>query len=279
MPYIITGVTALVSGLSANRTAKKNTERTNRANMQMAEYQYSKDQEMWNKANEYNSPQQQMKRLEVAQLNPNLVYGGGNVTGNSSAQLPKFQAPRMEYNYQSGVPAALDTINQFQDLRIKQEQKDNIVANRKVAEANLAKIRLANTFAEGTLTERTAGEKFKTLSLGWKQELDDMKKQSFQQMFPFQVEFQKARNRQLDQSTMKMFEEAARIKNATEFDKLKMDWYETQIMSNMGAQLFRTMGGIKSMFKGSRIGTYKPIGRAADRAFEETTRRMRQFGR
>lgn len=41
----------------------------------------------WNLQNEYNSPVAQMERLRAAGLNPMLVYGSGNVTGNSSSEL------------------------------------------------------------------------------------------------------------------------------------------------------------------------------------------------
>lgn len=68
----------------------------NRANKKLAEYQYTKDLEMWNKGNEYNSPTAQMTRLKQAGLNPNLVYGNSTVVGNTSGQLPKYQAPRVE---------------------------------------------------------------------------------------------------------------------------------------------------------------------------------------
>ena len=39
---------------------------------------------MWNLNNQYNSPVEQMARLKAAGLNPNLVYGSGNVVGNTS---------------------------------------------------------------------------------------------------------------------------------------------------------------------------------------------------
>lgn len=41
----------------------------------------------WNLQNQYNSPVEQMKRLREAGLNPMLVYGSGNVTGNSSGSI------------------------------------------------------------------------------------------------------------------------------------------------------------------------------------------------
>lgn len=43
------------------------------------------DLRMWNLANTYNDPKMQMQRLADAGLNPNLVYGGGNVTGNTAS--------------------------------------------------------------------------------------------------------------------------------------------------------------------------------------------------
>ena len=42
--------------------------------------------------NEYDSPQQQMSRLQQAGLNPNLVYGG-NTVGNTSSSAPRMEAP------------------------------------------------------------------------------------------------------------------------------------------------------------------------------------------
>ena len=41
---------------------------------------------MWNMQNEYDTPQQQMSRLQQAGLNPNLVYGG-NTVGNTSSSV------------------------------------------------------------------------------------------------------------------------------------------------------------------------------------------------
>lgn len=38
----------------------------------------------WRLANDYNHPIQQMERLKAAGLNPNLVYGSGSVTGNTT---------------------------------------------------------------------------------------------------------------------------------------------------------------------------------------------------
>lgn len=41
--------------------------------------------QMWNMNNSYNDPSAQMARLKAAGLNPNLVYGSGNVVGNTSS--------------------------------------------------------------------------------------------------------------------------------------------------------------------------------------------------
>lgn len=113
--------------------AKENTDKTNRANRELAEYQYSKDLEMWNKGNTYNSPVAQMERLKNAGLNPNLIYGSGGATTQAS-QLPKYNAPTMSYNYRPAVdPLAI--IGAYQDFRIKQAQADNLEANTPLIEA------------------------------------------------------------------------------------------------------------------------------------------------
>lgn len=110
--------------------AKQNTDKTIQANKEMAEYQYSKDLEMWNRGNTYNSPTAQMDRLKQAGLNPNLVYGQG-VTGNSSGQLPKYNAPTLDYNYKAPLdPLAM--LGAFQNFRIGNAQLDNLRAQNRV---------------------------------------------------------------------------------------------------------------------------------------------------
>ena len=69
-------------------------ERTNRANMKLAQYQYEKNLEMWNRENEYNTPANQRKRMEAAGLNPALMYGSGSVA-NTAGSAPQFDAPKL----------------------------------------------------------------------------------------------------------------------------------------------------------------------------------------
>lgn len=56
----------------------------NEANKKAIDRANAYDMYTWDLANEYNDPKAQMQRLAAAGLNPNLVYGSGNVTGNTS---------------------------------------------------------------------------------------------------------------------------------------------------------------------------------------------------
>lgn len=105
---------------------------TNAKNMKLAKYQYSKELEMWNRQNEYNAPAAQMSRLEAAGLNKNLVYGQGSVVGNTSSQLPQFQAP--EYKMESPLPSAIGALSSFVDLEAKKANIDAVKANTKTIE-------------------------------------------------------------------------------------------------------------------------------------------------
>lgn len=102
--------------------AKANTDMTIEANKKMAEYSYNKDLQMWNLANQYNSPTAQMERFKKAGLNPNLIYGQGSA-GNAT-QLPKYQAPKSEYNYQT--LKALPVLGAYQSLQRNKAQIDLI---------------------------------------------------------------------------------------------------------------------------------------------------------
>lgn len=118
--------TSIGQSIIESRTQKYNVDKTIQANKQLAEYQYSKDLEMWNKANEYNSPAAQMARYTSAGLNPNLIYGTGTASaGNTATTLPKYQAPTVQYDYKPPVDIA-KRIGEFQNFQLRQAQIDNL---------------------------------------------------------------------------------------------------------------------------------------------------------
>ena len=100
---------------------------TNRANRQLAEYAYSKDLEMWNRQNEYNSPQAQMERLQAAGLNPAMMYGQGSQAAGQAKEMPKYNAPTMDYTV--AIPMIVQTLGAFQDIKVKQAQEKSILAD------------------------------------------------------------------------------------------------------------------------------------------------------
>lgn len=130
----IIGTALQVGGaIYSAHVAKRNTEKTIEANKALAEYSYSKDLEMWNRQNQYNSPEAQMARMQAAGLNPNMIYGSGSsgAAGNAS-QMPKYNAPTVQYNYKPivDIPQMLAI---YQDFRMRQAQIDNVKAGTELA--------------------------------------------------------------------------------------------------------------------------------------------------
>lgn len=108
---------------------RKNTKDTIEANKAQSEYAYSKDLEMWNRNNDYNSPANQMARLKAGGLNPNMVYGTGTQAAGMAApsQMPKYNAPTLKYDYEPAVNLP-QIIGAYQDFKMRQAQTDNIQA-------------------------------------------------------------------------------------------------------------------------------------------------------
>lgn len=121
-------ISGLAQGVGSGLTSIINTNKTIKAQRKLAEYSYSKDLEMWNKANEYNSPTAQMERLKNAGLNPHLVYGNGSVTGNTTTQTPKYQQYSPEYKYEAPqIAGALATLGAYQDYQNKKAVNEGIM--------------------------------------------------------------------------------------------------------------------------------------------------------
>lgn len=127
--------------------------RTNREARQYADLTFEKEKQrdidFFNMQNSYNSPQAQMKRLQDAGLNPNLVYGNGSAVTSSAtphasgAQSYSPRAPRLE----------------AQDIMTRVLQSDNLKAQNDVLleEKLLKRAQTRATLANAGLSEFNLG--------------------------------------------------------------------------------------------------------------------------
>lgn len=155
------------------------TERNNRKNREFAIERYNAQRDdnikQWHMQNEYNSPQEQMKRLQLAGLNPNLVYGKGadNIAQPIAAargEVPSGNAPRVDLsnafaNYQNFALRRADLDNRtaqntvlVQEAALKAAQTSSIIqaTAKSVFDLDLAK-------ELRTISANVAGEQLRKL--------------------------------------------------------------------------------------------------------------------
>lgn len=102
--------------------------------------------QMWNRANEYNLPKNQMERFADAGLNPHLIYGQGNA-GNTSYINPHEQR-------QPDLSPFADATMNYVSYRKQQTETDNMETARKLMEADIIK-RNADTMNVLASTDKT----------------------------------------------------------------------------------------------------------------------------
>jgi hypothetical protein len=95
----------------------------------------------WQRAADYNSPQAQMIRYKQAGLNPNLIYGSATNSPMAQMRNPDLQTselPPQQINRNS----IGDSIGTFQNLKLNQQQVDNLEATNEQIRANTNYINL-----------------------------------------------------------------------------------------------------------------------------------------
>lgn len=129
IPAVI-GAAQLIGSLFNSRQTRKNTKQQIAYQKEEAERERASNMEMWNTQTAYNSPKEQMARLQNAGLNPNLAYGSGNVAG-LSADTPKGyeRAGNVDFGQQksilgSALSTAPATLSMYQDFKMKNAQID-----------------------------------------------------------------------------------------------------------------------------------------------------------
>lgn len=82
-------IAAGVSAVGNAAVAAASNKRQYKNQMKAMQQQQAYNKELWDYQNAYNTPQQQMQRLEAAGLNPHLIYGSGSAaTGNAGSIAP-----------------------------------------------------------------------------------------------------------------------------------------------------------------------------------------------
>lgn len=227
---IIAGGAALASSILAARSAKRNTDKQNEANKEMAKYQYSQDLEMWNKGNKYNDPLAQMERLKGAGLNPNIVYGSGSAAGNTATQLPKYNAPTMSYNYRPAVDP-LTMLGAYQDFRIKQAQTKSMEADAMFKGGSLEnRLDLLNSQRQGAeqKVDKTATE------IGWMNANTDTPPwNKYSQMKHFQASALDAAGRQKEEGIINMLRQRDKLELDTQYRQKELDNFLTKMWSQL----------------------------------------------
>lgn len=120
------------SAIGANLINAVTTGLANRANRKWNEKMYAQQRNDaladWHMQNAYDSPEEQMKRLKAAGLNPNLVYGHGADAGSSSSvrqSSPGSYDPRPIHVESSGIA---DAASLYFDTKIKEQTAKNMQA-------------------------------------------------------------------------------------------------------------------------------------------------------
>lgn len=153
---------------------KKAQERQNKANMELAAYQYDEQRKMWDAQNLYNDPSAQLARYRAAGLSPNLIYGGGAGGGSAgnASDYPKYQAPHIQQEFANPQTAITGVISAYQDYRVKQAQINNIEAT-----------------AENTRA-RTMSEALRPKWLQTNTEIAEDKRDQLRYIYPYQAAIQ-----------------------------------------------------------------------------------------
>lgn len=145
--------------------------------------------EDWYRTNEYNSPEQQMRRLRQAGLNPNLVYGSGAATteakvmNNPSYQKPQQVAPQIDL---SGIG---ESINMYNNIKTQQLQQQNLQQQIELGEKQKALLdqKITDTMFSALNKERDVS--MKDLNIDIRKETSEaLKQMPYAQLENYRVE-------------------------------------------------------------------------------------------
>ena len=125
---------ALGSWISGNQQKKEN-QKNREFTERMYDKQFSNSIKMWNMQNDYDLPKNQLERLKMAGLNPDLMYSGAGVSPSPNLQNPSAGSP----STMPLTPYSIDPISKAKEYELMDAQIQNIKADseKKQSETNL----------------------------------------------------------------------------------------------------------------------------------------------
>lgn len=146
MPIGAIGTAALTTGLGmvgnlfqqhlSYKANKKLMAQQNEYNRQQAEWQNQVNLQNWQLENEYNTPANQIQRMQEAGLNPNLMYGNGTASaGNAGSVAPAASvdaapAPQLDLSLGDIGKSFMDTYTKIKQNEYMDSQKQFTEAQR-----------------------------------------------------------------------------------------------------------------------------------------------------
>lgn len=129
------GIFDAIGNVASSALAYKSQQQTNKSNQQMMREQMAWEEAMWNKNNEYNTPEQQVERMKSAGLNPvsTQMANGTSIdgAGNSSSPPSNYQLiPNQDPMQSAGnfARSFADASSLMQDAILKRDTRKAKVA-------------------------------------------------------------------------------------------------------------------------------------------------------
>mgnify|MGYP000606872862 CR=1 FL=1 len=217
------GLGPTIGAAAQAKQSRRNVQAQIKADRELAEYQYSKDLEMWDRQNEYNSPSAHMQRLRDAGLNPNLVAGQAGSVGQAT-QMPKYQSIKTDFSKRQTPLAALGMLGQFQDYQMKQQQIG-------VLEATRLQKEMYNTWLQTKGLEQS----YNTMN----GKMKAVYRKNFMQLFDSQLNIAKQNIKRIERMN-------SRMDIGIDIDSIKRDferWNQSFGLAGKGFNMLRTLFG------------------------------------
>lgn len=159
--YVGSSVLNFVNNLAANQQNAENVLRTNSQNAALARDANQWSIQQWNRENAYNTPVNQMKRLQDAGINPALAFSNGafnQAATSPNVQMPSpMRSPNVEPYYVDPLAAAqIDVMDAQADAIRNNTQRENEYQQYRIALNESQQVQLnnlANLLKEEGLTE------------------------------------------------------------------------------------------------------------------------------